>query len=345
MNEGVKLRSEIEGKDNSSEDKSNYKRVYTGDMVYNSMRMWQGANGISAYDGIVSPAYTVLKPKNNIVNDYFAYLFKNTELINKFRKNSQGLTSDTWNLKYPQIATIKIVIPRIEEQQKIADFLSLIDKRIEKQRQLVESLKKYKRGVFSKLYSQISDKEKIQIKDLGEYFSAGLLSKDDIVIDGQFPCLLYGELFTKYDEVITETCSFTNKKILSISTGTEILFPSSTTVDALSLICPSSIKKKGVLLGGDLFGIRLKEKYDNNFMSYLFNHIYKKILAKYAQGITIVHLHYTDIKDLFLEVPPINEQQKITFIMNKIEIFIATNERILTQLLALKQGFLQQMFI
>ena len=140
INEGVKKRMDIDGKDTSSEDKSNYKIVHTGDMVYNSMRMWQGANGISDYDGIVSPAYTVLKSKGNIHNQYIGFLFKNSELINKFRKNSQGLTSDTWNLKYPQIACIKINIPSLDEQQKIADFLSLVDQRIEKQRQLVESL-------------------------------------------------------------------------------------------------------------------------------------------------------------------------------------------------------------
>ena len=55
MNGGVKPRSEIEGKDNSSDDKSNYKIVLTGDMVYNFMRMWQGANGISPCDGIDLP--------------------------------------------------------------------------------------------------------------------------------------------------------------------------------------------------------------------------------------------------------------------------------------------------
>ena len=76
MNDGVMPRSEIEGKDNSSEDKSNYKVVLTGDMVYNSMRMWQGANGISPCDGIVSPAYTVLMPKIPISNGYFAAFFK-----------------------------------------------------------------------------------------------------------------------------------------------------------------------------------------------------------------------------------------------------------------------------
>ena len=160
MTEGVKMRSDIEGKDNSSEDKSNYKIVYTGDMVYNSMRMWQGASGISPYDGIVSPAYTILKPRIPISNGFFAALFKNERLINAFRKNSQGMTSDTWNLKYPQIETIKIHIPSVSEQEKISEFIALVDAKIAKQRILVDSLKKYKRGLVSSILS-----EKIKISD------------------------------------------------------------------------------------------------------------------------------------------------------------------------------------
>ena len=154
MNDGVKPRSEIEGKDNSSEDKSNYKIVRKGDMVYNSMRMWQGANGISPCDGIVSPAYTVLMPKQEINNGYFAALFKSVTLINEFRKNSQGMTSDTWNLKYPQIGTIKVQIPSVSEQDKVSELFSVLDERIATQAQLVESLKKYKRGVVDGIFSR-----------------------------------------------------------------------------------------------------------------------------------------------------------------------------------------------
>ena len=154
MNDGVKPRSEIEGKDNSSENKSNYKIVRKGDMVYNSMRMWQGANGISPCDGIVSPAYTVLMPKQEINNGYFAALFKSANLINEFRKNSQGMTSDTWNLKYPQIETIKVQIPSVSEQDKVSEMFSVLDERIAAQSQLVESLKKYKRGVVDGIFSR-----------------------------------------------------------------------------------------------------------------------------------------------------------------------------------------------
>ena len=156
MNDGVMPRTEIEGKDNSSEDKSNYKVVCKGDMVYNSMRMWQGANGVSNYDGIVSPAYTVLMPTEEIDNQYFAALFKTSNLINEFRKNSQGLTSDTWNLKYPQIRPIRLYIPSLQEQNKISSFIGTLEERISKQRQLVDSLKKYKRGVMQKVFRNMS---------------------------------------------------------------------------------------------------------------------------------------------------------------------------------------------
>ena len=176
MNDGVMPRSEIEGKDNSSEDKSNYKVVLMGDMVYNSMRMWQGANGISPCDGIVSPAYTVLMPKISISNGYFAAFFKSPNLINEFRKNSQGMTSDTWNLKYPQIETIKVCIPALSEQNRVADMLGTLERRIAKQAQLVENLKKYKRGVIQQVFAGRKGTGKAcypewQQSSLGEYFT------------------------------------------------------------------------------------------------------------------------------------------------------------------------------
>ena len=167
MNDGVMPRSEIEGKDNSSEDKSSYKIVHKGDMVYNSMRMWQGANGISPCDGIVSPAYTVLMPKQEINNGYFAALFKNSNLINEFRKNSQGMTSDTWNLKYPQIETIKVQIPSISEQNKVSEIFRILDERIAAQSQLIDTLKKYKRGVIKAILS----KQICFADDRGNYYT------------------------------------------------------------------------------------------------------------------------------------------------------------------------------
>ncbi len=86
----------------------------------------------------------------------FAALFKNYKLINEFRKNSQGMTSDTWNLKYPQIETIKVYLPEVAEQEKVASMLVTLDKRIAAQATLVEQLKKYKRGVMQRIFRNMS---------------------------------------------------------------------------------------------------------------------------------------------------------------------------------------------
>jgi type I restriction enzyme S subunit len=152
LSEGVIRRADIEGKDNSSADKSNYKRVCFGDIAYNSMRMWQGASGVSAFDGIVSPAYTVLIPRKNSYSKYFGYLFKTTKLINIFQRNSQGLTSDTWNLKYHQLSTIKLVIPSVLEQEKITKFLSAIDDKINLVNQQLERTRNFKKGLLQQMF-------------------------------------------------------------------------------------------------------------------------------------------------------------------------------------------------
>ena len=92
--------------------------------------MWQGASGYSHYDGILSPAYTVLIPKTGIDSKFFAYVFKRTSTIRTFQTRSQGLTSDTWNLKYPELSNIEVMVPRLSEQQHISVFFETLDSSI-----------------------------------------------------------------------------------------------------------------------------------------------------------------------------------------------------------------------
>ena len=128
INDGIKKFSELGRHDNSNEDKSKYKKVCVGDIAYNSMRMWQGASGYSPYEGIVSPAYTVLSPNSGINSKCLAYQFKLPETIHTFQVNSQGITSDNWNLKYPALSQIEIFVSKDEqEQDKIAEYFAHLD--------------------------------------------------------------------------------------------------------------------------------------------------------------------------------------------------------------------------
>ena len=152
INFGVRRQSDTEKKDSSSEDKGNYKRVVAGDIVYNTMRMWQGASGVSPWAGIVSPAYTVIYPKRNQNTIFWAYAFKHWRLVQTFQKFSQGLTSDTWNLKFPQLADIKVAMPSLDEQNVIVEFLSRLDARIDVAERELVNLSALKSGLLQQLF-------------------------------------------------------------------------------------------------------------------------------------------------------------------------------------------------
>lgn len=149
---GVVRRTEVDIKDNSSEDKSKYKRILPNDIGYNTMRMWQGVSGVSKYEGIVSPAYTILKPTKKVNSDFIGYLFKLPKIVNLFRRYSQGLVNDTLNLKYENLKGIKITIPQnINEQIRIAEVLSCIDNEINILQKNVEVLSEQKKGIMQLL--------------------------------------------------------------------------------------------------------------------------------------------------------------------------------------------------
>ena len=150
---GIKKFAELDRHDSSNSDKSKYKKVCVGDIAYNSMRMWQGASGYSPYEGIVSPAYTVVKPKDGIDSQFFAYMFKKKDITHLFEINSQGLTSDTWNLKYPAFSKIIVRVPvDINEQKKIAAFLRELDGMISISQQELELLKRIKKGCLQRMF-------------------------------------------------------------------------------------------------------------------------------------------------------------------------------------------------
>ncbi len=154
INSGVQERSNLELKDNSSEDKTNYRKVYVGDIAYNTMRMWQGACGVSAFEGIVSPAYTVLHvtDKSNSDPRYWAYLFKEVKMMRTFQRNSQGLTSDTWNLKFEKFSKIAVDIPSFDEQVAISDYLDNFTSLIAYHEFKLDQLGNYKRSLLSQMF-------------------------------------------------------------------------------------------------------------------------------------------------------------------------------------------------
>lgn len=152
MGDGVISRDEVGRKDSSSEDKSSYKLILPGDIGYNTMRMWQGVSGLSSLRGIVSPAYTVVVPKVDRIDPrYAAHLFKSRRMVFDFQRYSQGLTSDTWNLKFPVFARINVLLPRLAMQSRQADVLDGVAAELRTLTWKAKALDRQKRGLMQKL--------------------------------------------------------------------------------------------------------------------------------------------------------------------------------------------------
>ena len=153
INEGIKKFSELGRHNNSNKDKTKYKKVCISDIAYNSMRMWQGASGYSPYEGIVSPAYTVLVPNAGIDSKCLSYQIKLPYMIHIFQINSQGITSDNWNLKYPVLSQIEIFISKnIEEQRKISNLFDNLDNLITLHQRKLEKLQNIKKACLEKMF-------------------------------------------------------------------------------------------------------------------------------------------------------------------------------------------------
>ena len=149
--EGVIPRTNVNRKDTSNSDKSKYLRIYPGDIGYNTMRMWQGVSALSKFEGIVSPAYTICIPSNQLCGKFIAHYFKTPFLIHKFYRFSQGLTSDTWNLKFKHFKEIRVAIPPLDQQKQIASTLNTARQEIDLLKKQVYAFRKQKRGLMQKL--------------------------------------------------------------------------------------------------------------------------------------------------------------------------------------------------
>ena len=266
---------------------------------------------VALYNGeniMLGKSACYINPSSRIVREYLFHILSSPRIQAYFQGEVTGTTIK--NLSLRTIRGSKILLPSNEEQKKIARLFSLVDERIATQNKIIEDLKKLKSAIIEKHYCKV-EKQIACVGDLGEPFSVGNLAKDDLTETG-IPCVIYGELFTTYGETISQIESHTYKtEGIILSKKGDLLFPSSTTVDAMSLIAPSVINMDGVILGGDMFGIHISPNFNAQYLSYYFNHIAKRQLAKFAKGSTIIHLHYADIEKAKLLLPSLEEQNRM----------------------------------
>ena len=169
------------------------------------------------------------------------------------------------------------------------------------------------------------------------------ISKAQLDSRGNRPCIRYGELYTRYGEVIDAVHSKTSMPVseLFLSCANDVIIPASgeTKLDIAKASC---VLRDGVALGGDLNVIRTA--HNGVFLSYYVNGVLRRTIAKVAQGDTVVHLYPSQLEQLALALPDAAEQQKIAACLTSLDELIEGARGKLELLKTHKKGLLQQLF-
>ncbi|MDY6487228.1 restriction endonuclease subunit S [Acinetobacter faecalis] len=275
----------------------------------------------------------------------------------KFREYLKSIshTGTISHFTIEQAKTTPFNYPSKPEQTKIASFLSAVDEKISQLNQKHALLSQYKQGMMQKLFSQqIRFKaddgsvfrawEEKKLGEIGIFLKGKGISKADIVDDGKLPCIRYGELYTRYKEIISHVFSATNldSKNLVLSKANDVLIPASgeTQVDIATASC---VLEDNIALSGDLNIYRTKE--NGIFLSYLIRSHLKMQIAQLAQGNSVVHLYSSQLKGVQLNLPCLEEQTKIAEFLSAIDQKIEVVAQQIQQAKTWKKGLLQQMFV
>jgi type I restriction enzyme S subunit len=298
---------------------------------------------------------------NMIFDDYdlrdlvYQRLNKANELSEWNKLISTGTQS---NLNADKVKNFQMYLPKNHDEIKlISTFFKQIDNTIALHQRKLDLLKEQKKGYLQKMFPKNGEKvpelrfagfaddwEDRKLGELASFSKGNGYTKNDLVEFGD-PIILYGRLYTKYETVIEKVDTFVNKKDKSIiSEGSEVIVPASGE-SSEDISRSSVVGKSGIILGGDLNIIKPVNYIDSIFLALtISNGSQQKEMSKRAQGKSVVHLHNSDLKQVNILYPKLEEQQKIGSFFKQLDNTIALHQRKLDLLKEQKKGFLQTMF-
>ena len=137
-----------------SEDKTLYKHVYAGDLIFNMMRAWQGAIGVAKREGMISPAYISAIPDERVYPPFMNYLLRRKEIISQINNLSYGVTDFRKRLYWDSFIKVKCCLPSVEEQKRITDVFEQLDTLITRQEHRIKALKTMKKFMLQNMFPQ-----------------------------------------------------------------------------------------------------------------------------------------------------------------------------------------------
>lgn len=332
MNDGLVDRDELERKQETTLSPEEHLLVEPGDIAYNTMRMWQGAFGLADRQGMVSPAYVVLRAKQNADATYLAQLLQSPRMRYLLRAYSYGLTDDRLRLYFEDFAAIPAHVPSLDRQRHIAKILDAWDQSIRTAELLLASRKLQRRALSERMLVRpmavlthpqqgspcTRGWERMTLGQIAHITSGGTPDRSDATLwGGSVPWVTTGEI---QFNTIRDTAERITDEGLRRSAAK--VFPPGTLLMAMygQGRTRGQVAKLGVHAATNqaCAAILLHEGYDSEFYFQYLSAQYEAIRELGNAG-TQQNLNGAILKGLVVPVPPTSEQRRIVQVLSTID--------------------------
>ena len=341
-------------------DKKNaYVTIFKNQFAYNPMNVRFGA--IARLKNIekakVSKYYNIFQCKHNCNPVFLEYFLLHPNRIKLYNKVAIGSLLEKRRIHFNDFLKLKMKLPTLPEQQKIANFLSAIDDKIELQTKKIEQLEKYKKGIIQKLFNgeirfpEFKDEWRdVKLGEIGTTYT-GLKgkTKKDFGNKGK-PFIQYKQVFEN-SEINSKNFAYVhiaeNEKQNTVKYGDVLFTISSETPHEVGFASVFLSNIPEVYLNSFCFGFRANPSILYPlFSKYIFRHKeFRKNVIKLAQGSTRYNISKSEMMKIKIKLPSLPEQQKIANFLNAIDDKIELEKKKLEQIKAYKKGLMQKMFI
>ena len=345
----------------STENKK-YKVTHLGDLCYNPANLKFGVICLNTYgDAIFSPIYVTFEIDASSDPDFIGAYLTRWDFINRALKYQQGTVYERMAVSPEDFVSIKCCFPQKAEQTRLAEFITLLDNRIAAQGKYVESLKKYKRGLSNSLFDRLSAGSESRLCIFGDMMTIlqnNTFSRDNLSVAGNgVRNIHYGDVLIKYGAVLdlhSENVPVINAEqdiskfsALSYLRNGDVVFADTaedyTVGKSTEIIGAENI---AALSGLHTIPCRPQDSFAPMYLGYYFNSDYfKKQLYPMIQGTKVSSISKSEIIKTKIIVPCLQEQARIASIMSALDDRIDAAKHTTKDLIDLRSGLLQQLFI
>lgn len=333
----------------TSEDTASYKYVRKGDLVINKMKAWQGSLAISDYEGIVSPAYYVCGFVDEALSKrYYHYLIRSKNYAQEYERLSTGMRVGQWDLRIDDFMKIPVLVPPVEEQYQIGEFLDSacnhIDELIEETKKSIEEYKHWKASIIEEIVTKGLDlnrklresgltwlseiPEEWKVSRLKNIFSFGKglpITKDNLTESG-IAVISYGQIHAKGNPgtcIVDELIRYVPESFMEsnpyslVHEGDFLVADTSEDIEGCGN-CAYVDMEMPLFAGYHTIILKAAESKDNKYLAYLYkSDAWRSQIRNQVSGVKLFSISKKILNAVTVIIPPEEERKQIVAFLDE----------------------------